>query len=240
MSTDTEEGSQATESGTEKYELALKGVDRFWKWAEKEGLPKELVMDLVSEGEEEEKTPPFHTTLAWFDLYSPHGVKIHATVREGATASKLQNMLEIAALVSGVLIDTDSWRAADRLPQTNQEIAETKVKMEFAGSPDAEGVRKIAVESIRKGFTDTGKLYYNVKGHPWNQWGVKAWPDSSNIAKIGALVDLDNWDVATGAEVAFSTGELFAIVSLKPDGKPLKVMDWEGPNVLKVADEIPF
>jgi len=54
------------------------------------------------------------------------------------------------------------------------------------------------------------------------------------------LVDLDNWDVATGAEVAFSTGELFAIVSLKPDGKPLKVMDWEGPNVLKVADEIPF
>jgi hypothetical protein len=212
----------------ELYARALEGIGRFWKWAENEGIPKELAYDLISEGDDPE--PPFHKVLAWFDLLTPQGVKVHGTARGNVTPNELENVLRVTENVTGKLIE-DGWKSVDWSPRAEA----TEMAMESS----EEGFRTIAVDSIRKGFTDSGKLYYNVKGFPWKDWGVKAWPDSSNIAKTG--LDLDNWDVEKNAEITFNTGELYAVVALKPDGKPLKVADWSGPNVrLDDVEEIPF
>ena len=204
----------------EKYALALKGVDRFWKWAEKEDLPKELVYDLISEGDDPE--PPFHKVLTWFDLFTPDGVKVHGTARGNVTAEELGRVLKVTAEVTSKLME-NGWSSAD---------GERTTRVQQDG---VDGTRKIGVESIRKSLTDSGKVCYNVKGHPWTKYGVTAWPDSSNIDRIVAMVDLETWE--TGAEISFGTGELFAVVELKDGDKPRKVIGWSGPRLRKPDDE---
>ena len=249
---------QAAKTGIapETYETALKGVESLWTWAEKKNVPKALLLELITEGEpgyggEAEHVPPFHTVLAWFDIFDPNGVKIHATVREGASVAGLEQMLNVASLVATKLIEADAWRPVDRPSRTDAEVAETKAHAASsaadraaptaasAAAPSAEqepttGIRTIEVEEIVKVMTDTGSIRYVVRGFPWKQYGVSAWPDSGKIEKLGALVDLAKWK--PGEKATFSAGQLSAIVALKPDGKPLKVLDWQGPDVLSDAE----
>ena len=220
----------------QKYARALEGVDRFWKWAEKEDLSKELVYDLLSEGTDPE--PPFHKVLTWFDLFTPDGVKVHGTARGNVTAQELGRVLKVTAEVTSKLME-DGWQSADRMPRTSEAVAETRTATE--GGFSGEGTRRIPVDEIIKKINDNGNLEYLVKGHPWKQFGVRAWPDSGNIERLAGLIDLDAWE---GGPKTFAANELFAIVELKEDGKPRRVTDWSGPKIvpdsLDDVDEIPF
>lgn len=220
----------------EKYARALEGVDRFWKWAEKEDLPKELVYDLISEGSDPE--PPFHKVLAWFDLFTPDGVKVHGTARGNVSAEELERVLKVTAEVTSKMIE-DGWQSADGGGRQYQE-AKSAGSHEVTDTP-TEGFRRIPVDEIIKKINDNGNLEYLVKGHPWKQFGVRAWPDSGNIEKLASVIDLDAWQ---GGLKTFAAGELFAVVELKEDGKPRRVTDWSGPKIvpdsLDDVDEIPF
>jgi len=220
----------------EKYARALEGVDRFWKWAEKEGIPKELAYDLISEGADPE--PPFHKVLTWFDLFTPDGVKVHGTARGNVSAEELERVMKVTAEVTSQLIE-DDWQSADGGGRQYQE-AKSAGSHEVTDTP-TEGFRRIPVDEIIKKINDNGNLEYLVKGHPWKQFGVRAWPDSGNIEKLASVIDLDAWQ---GGLKTFAAGELFAVVELKEDGKPRRVTDWSGPKIvpdsLDDVDEIPF
>ena len=47
------------------------------------------------------------------------------------------------------------------------------------------------------------------------------------------IVRVFHWSLVS----AFAANALFAIVALKEDGKPQRVIDWDGPEVLKGAPD---
>ena len=229
--------------------------------AEKE-IPFEAVLEALDEDTEKDSSlPPFHRSVVWADVYDANGIKFHVVVREGATHSSLMDNLLVASAAMDTLIDTRSWMPADRKPKTDEELAEmrasTQATLDKLGAsnkgaqtgdtPSRTGgesqdvvqyeggdARLISVEEIIKTLTQSGKVKYIVRGWPWKQYGVTCWPDSGRIGKLAAMYDLDAWEVGTSKNVDEG---LQAVVRLKDEGKPDKVVDWLGDGLL--SEELP-
>jgi len=241
-----------------------KAIEQLKAWAAEKEIPFEAVLEALDEDTEKDSSlPPFHRSVVWADIYDANGIKFHVVVREGATHSSLMDNLLVASKAMDTLIDTRGWVPADRKPKTDEELAEIRASTQAtldklsASSKGAQtgetpsrahgedqnvvqyegsDARVITVQEIFKGVTQSGKTKYVVKGWPWTQYGVTCWPDSGKISKLAALLDLDTWEIGTGKSVDEEIG-LQAVVRLKDEGKPDKVVDWLGDGVL--TEELP-
>jgi len=242
-----------------------KAIEQLKAWAAEKEIPFSAVLEALEDGTEKEQDgslPPFHRSVVWADVYDDNGIKFHVVVREGATHSSLMDNLLVASAAMNTLIDTRGWMPADRKPKTDEELAEIRASTQATldklsasnkGAQTGEtpsrahgehsqdvvqyegsDARLITVEEIFKGVTQSGKTKYVVKGWPWKQYGVTCWPDSGKISKLSALLDLDTWEIGTGKVVDEG---LQAVVRLKEEGKPDKVVDWLGDGVL--SEELP-
>jgi len=245
----------------------IKGaIEQLQAWAAEKEIPFEAVLEALDEDTEKDSSlPPFHRSVVWADIYDANGIKFHVVVREGATHSSLMDNLLVASAAMDTLIDTRGWMPADRKPKTEDELAEIRASTQATldklsasnkgaqtgEAPSRTGgesqhdqdvvqyeggdARLISVEEIIKTLTQSGKVKYIVRGWPWKQYGVTCWPDSGKIGKLAALLDLDTWEVGTSKNV--DEGLLQAVVRLKEEGKPDKVVDWLGDGVL--SEELP-
>jgi len=235
-------------------------IEQLKAWAAEKEIPFEAVLEALDEDTEKDSSlPPFHRSVVWADVYDANGIKFHVVVREGATHSSLMDNLLVASAAMDTLIDTRSWMPADRKPKTDEELAEMRASTQAtldkmsnreATPPSRTGgesqhdqdvvqyegsdARLISVEEIIKTLTQSGKVKYIVRGWPWKQYGVTCWPDSGRIGKLAALLDLDTWEVGTSMNV---NEGIQAVVRLKEEGKPDKVVDWLGDGVL--SEELP-
>ena len=246
MSTDTNgNGSLAT---AEAQRIAEK-LAQIKTWAAEREIPIEAVAAAFGGDEPrsiEQPLPPNHTCVTWFDIHRPDGGKLHVVVRGGATRGSVLDVVFTASNAFGDLVD-QGWMPADRRPRTEAEIEETTAKLEEklttgakrkaakrTSTPDddqeAPSTRTIEVESILKRVTDTGNVNYLVKGHPWKKYGVTAWPDSGQVYKLDAVVDLEKWGI--GEVIDFKDNDIQAVVQLKEGGKPGKVIDFVGADAL--------
>ena len=237
-------------------------IEQLQAWAAEKEIPFEAVLEALEDGTEKEQDsslPPFHRSVVWADIHDANGIKFHVVVREGATHSSLMDNLLVASKAMDTLIDTRGWLPADRKPKTDEELAEMRASTQATldklsasnkgaqtgNTPSRTGgesqhdqdvvqyeggdARLISVEEIIKTLTQSGKVKYIVRGWPWKQYGVTCWPDSGRIGKLAALLDLDTWEVGTSKNVDEG---LQAVVRLKEEGKPDKVVDWLGDGVL--------
>lgn len=217
--------------------------------------------------------PPFHTSVVWCDLFSPEGIKFHVVARGGATRATVLDTIFAASSACKQLLEID-WTLADRRPKTQEEIAATKAAIEEKmatskataqpkakakaqpkatrkarsdsngnGAEEAQG-RVIQVSNIRKMVTQNGNIHYIVQGGPWMKHGVMCWPDSGQIGKLMAVVDLNDWQISELVE--FDEVDIKAVVKLKAGGKPDKVIDFVGDDALSdlpdgdIDAEIPY
>jgi len=235
-------------------------IEQLKVWAAEKEIPFEAVLEALDEDTEKDSSlPPFHRSVVWADVYDANGIKFHVVVREGATHSSLMDNMLVASTAMETLIDTRGWMPADRKPKTDEELAEirasTQATLDKLGASNRQtgdtpsrthgedqnvvqyegsDARVITVEEIYKGITQSGKVQYKVKGWPWKDWGATCWPDSGKISKLAALLDLDTWEIGTSKNVDEG---LQAVVRLKDEGKPDKVVDWLGDGLL--SEELP-
>ena len=240
-------------------------IEQLKAWAAEKEIPFSAVLEALDEDTEKDSSlPPFHRSVVWADIHDANGIKFHVVVREGATHSSLMDNLLVASKAMDTLIDTRGWLPADRKPKTDEELAEMRASTQAtldkmtAANTQAKGAqtgdtpsrahgedqnvvqyegsdaRVIDVEEIIKTLTQSGKVKFVVRGWPWKQYGVTCWPDSGRIGKLAAMYDLDAWEVGTSKNVDEG---LQAVVRLKEEGKPDKVVDWLGDGVL--SEELP-
>ena len=258
MSTDTENGLVRTDTEAQRIAEKLKQIKT---WAAEREIPFAVVAAAFGSGIEQ-PPPPNHTSVVWFDIHGPDGGKIHVVVRGGATRGSVLDTVFTASNAFADLVE-QGWMPADRRPRTQEEIAETKAKLEEKLSKPAGAKRKAAkkvgatadtsdsddqetpstrtieVETILKKVTDTGKLCYLVKGFPWRGWGATAWPDSSGIGKLGGVVEMSEWEV--GVTFDFTDFDIQAVCTQKMGSKgkmiPIKVIDFVGDDALADVPE---
>jgi hypothetical protein len=230
-------------------------------WARAQNIPFPAVLEAFRDETvaDDVAKPPFHRTVCWADIHTPSGVRIHMVAREGSTPEMITDLARSMHVAFEQLCEHEGFMPADRLPKTPEQVAATRQAAEEAEEPTAEEAaraqpatkrptrpqptesadpgtppegetRTIDVDSVRKLYTDNDNLYYLVKGSPWRRYGVKCWPDSGKIARLGALVDLDSW--AERETYDFVGFGIQAVVRLKPDGKPDRVVDWRGEGVI--------
>lgn len=246
MSMDTENGSLATKAQRIAEKLA-----QIKTWAAEREIPSDVIVAAFSSSIEQ-PLPPNHTCVTWFDIHRPDGGKIHVVVRGGATRGSVLDVVLTASNAFGELVE-QGWMPADPRPRTEEEITETKAKLEEKlttgakrkakkdnGRQDTETTRTIEVESILKRLTESGNVNYLVKGHPWSKYGVTAWPDTGQVHKLDAAVDLEKW--AVGELIDFTDNDIQAVVRLKlKEGTdkliPDKVIDFVGHDALSDVPE---
>jgi len=215
--------------------------------------------------------PPFHTSVVWCDIFSPDGLKFHVVARGGATRGSVletifaasnacEQLLEMGWMPADRRPKTQEEIAAtkaemeERLAKAKapaQPKAKAKAKAKAAKKPqagnngnDAEetvATRIIKVDNIRKMITQHGNIHYIVQGGPWMKHGVHCWPDSGQVGKLMAVVDLNDWEISHVRE--FDEVDIKAVVKLKAGGKPDKVIDFLGDDALSALpeeDEIPY
>lgn len=239
---------------TEKSDAEIKRVDELLEKIKAWAAEKELTDDVVAAAfGGKQPLPPNHTCVTWFDVHRPDGGKIHVVVRGGATRRSVLDTVFTASNVFGDLVE-QGWMPADRKPRTEAEIAETAAKVEekLGKKPktgakrkakkadsdnggEADPTRTIKVKSITKKMTENGNPFFLVKGPPWTKYGVTAWPDSGQVGKLAGLVDMDAWEVGELAD--FSGDDIQAVVQLKDGGKPGKVINFVGDDVVDAPDE---
>jgi hypothetical protein len=149
--------SPATETSDDSKAAIDKALGQLYAWADGKSIPRQAILDALrgdeATGDADEHLPPFHTVLFWTDIFTPEGLKLHVTVREGATAATIEKLLAAATDGLEPLLSL-GWRSADRPPKTDAEIEATKAamakRMSASGEIEAQTTEGKVIKAVAK------------------------------------------------------------------------------------------